>query len=89
MLATPALTFTCSLPVLLSPHALGEYLLAEFTDVRTNFNFTQEGTFFEFYDLRKDPHQVNNIFYTAPSFLIDPLLKQLRELYTCAGDTCN
>lgn len=64
-------------------------LVAEFTDVRTNYNFTADGDFYEMFDLNEDPYQLKNIFNTTPVAKREALLKKLRKLYTCQGDSCN
>jgi hypothetical protein len=64
-------------------------LLAEFTDIREDYNFTKDGTFYELYDLNKDPYQLKNIFNSTPKAKTDSLLKTLRQLFKCQHDSCN
>lgn len=64
-------------------------IYAEFTDIRTNYNFTQPIEFCELFDLDSDPHQLKNLCSTFPPAKIAALRQQLHELYGCQGVTCN
>ena len=60
----------------------------EYTDCRNDWNFTNAAQEYELFDLAADPFEMNNIFSIASRDLLDRLHKVLRELYTCAGDSC-
>jgi hypothetical protein len=66
-----------------------DLLIAEFTDDRVDFNFRNNGSFFELFDLKADPFQLRNIFNQTPPHVWDPLLAELRALFKCQGATCN
>ena len=60
----------------------------EYTDCRQDWNFRNEAQEYELFDLAQDPFEMNNIVSSAPKDLLDRLHNVLRELYTCAGDSC-
>jgi len=63
--------------------------LVEFTDSRTNWNFTSPATEFELFDLDKDPYEVVNLYARAPERLKAQLHAAVARLYACRGSTCN
>ena len=51
--------------------------------------FFEAPEFFELYDMRTDPYQLNNIYYTAAgSPLHAALHAELAALWGCVGDAC-
>ena len=61
-------------------------LYAEFTDVRTDWNFTANPNFYELYDLDTDPHMLHNAYGTlANDTLKAELHNTLVELFACRG----
>jgi hypothetical protein len=64
-------------------------LYAEFTDIRTDYNFRMAPEFFELYDLNKDPFQMKNIYSSYDTEKLAAFKKQLASLYSCQGDSCN
>lgn len=66
-----------------------DWMLAEFTDVRTDYNFTSDPQFGEMYDLSKDPFQMHNLYNTAPAGLKAEMQAELRRLFVCRGENCN
>ena len=60
----------------------------EYTDCRHDWNFTNAAQEYELFDLAEDPFEMKNIFSSASRDLLDRLHKVLRELFTCAGDSC-
>lgn len=60
----------------------------EYSDCRYDWNFTNEAQEYELFDLANDPFEMNNIVSRAPIGLLARLHKVLRELYSCAGDSC-
>lgn len=59
----------------------------EFTDATTDWDF-ERVDFCEMYDLRKDPHQLQNICSRASVALRAELHAQLRDQFACAGPSC-
>jgi hypothetical protein len=60
----------------------------EFTDATTDWGF-ERIDFCEMYDLRQDPHQLQNICSRASAAVRAGLHAQLRKQFTCAGPTCD
>ena len=60
----------------------------EYTDCRHDWNFTNTAQEYELFDLAADPFEMKNIVSSASRDLLDRLHKVLRELYTCAGESC-
>jgi len=60
----------------------------EFTDLRYNWNWTQEATEFEMFDLDTDPYELNNIYSTAEPSLKRELKQELKRMYQCEGPEC-
>lgn len=42
----------------------------------------------EYYDLKKDPHQLSNIAKKVDPRVLVPLHRRLETLVQCSGDTC-
>lgn len=59
----------------------------EFTDATTDWGF-EVVDFCEMYDMKKDPHQLQNICSRASAAVRAELHAQLREQFRCAGPTC-
>ncbi|XP_019624453.1 PREDICTED: N-acetylglucosamine-6-sulfatase-like [Branchiostoma belcheri] len=51
--------------------------------------FQDNENFKEFYNLEKDPHQLNNAINTTDPNVVKFMSKRLKELVTCSGKTCN
>ncbi len=60
----------------------------EYRDCRNDWNFTKEAKEYELFDLATDPFEMKNIVSSANKDLLARLHKVLRELYTCAGESC-
>jgi hypothetical protein len=63
--------------------------VAEFTDLQTNYNWTDAPYFYEAYDLNKDPWQLTNIYDTLSEQDKKDYAAQLSKLYGCQGSSCN
>ena len=44
--------------------------------------------FVEYYDVDKDPWEVNNLATIAPASVLAPLKKQLHKWFDCSGASC-
>ena len=66
-----------------------DLLYSEFTDCRTDWNFTSDPLEVELFNLTADPWQMVNLALTAPDAQLAPLRRRVRELYVCTGETCN
>ena len=64
-------------------------LIAEFTNRKTDYNFTKQPEFYEFYDMNTDPWQMHNIYDKVDPQLKQRLTGKLRQLFTCRGTDCN
>ncbi|XP_078680909.1 N-acetylglucosamine-6-sulfatase-like [Branchiostoma floridae x Branchiostoma belcheri] len=51
--------------------------------------FQDDENFKEFYNLEKDPHQLNNAINTTDPNVLKFMSERLKELVTCYGKTCN
>ena len=61
-------------------------LYAEFTDIRTDWNFTATPYFYELYDLNADPDMLVNVYgTTANTTLKGELHDRLVKLFACRG----
>ena len=64
----------------------GDLLYAEFTAVK-DWHFDAP-VHFELFNMSTDPHQLKNLYYTAPKALTDALQARLVAQWTCANTTC-
>eukprot|EP00730_Choanoeca_flexa_P010995 TRINITY_DN2210_c0_g1_i2.p1 TRINITY_DN2210_c0_g1~~TRINITY_DN2210_c0_g1_i2.p1 ORF type:complete len:519 (+),score=99.21 TRINITY_DN2210_c0_g1_i2:179-1558(+) len=67
----------------------GQFLYAEFTDFRTNWNFDDSGIdFYEYYDVDSDPYQLHNIYNTLNNSYKEQLHNYLVSAWKCQGSDC-
>eukprot|EP00947_MAST-08B_sp_MAST-8B-sp1_P004860 g4860.t1 len=57
----------------------------EFTDKKTNWNWTSPASEAELFDLDKDPYEMHNLYSSADPKIKASLHQQLAQLYTCRG----
>jgi len=61
-------------------------LYAEFTDIRTDWNFTATPYFYELFDLNADPDMLVNLYRTTHNATLkDELHDHLMKLFACRG----
>jgi len=60
----------------------------EFTDCRNDWNFTNEPTEVELFDISADPFELTNLVSSADDDLISQLREETRRLFTCSGHSC-
>jgi hypothetical protein len=65
--------------------AFSNILYAEFTDVRTDYNFTATPEFYELFDMDADPHMLKNAYKDAPAALKTALHTKVLALFKCRG----
>jgi len=67
--------------------AYGDLLYAEFTG-NSDWHF-QAPVHYELFNMTSDPHQLKNIYYTAPKLLRKELQRRLVQQWTCGAGTSN
>jgi hypothetical protein len=65
--------------------AFSNILYAEFTDIRTDYNFTATPEFYELFDMDADPHMLKNAYKDAPAELKTALHAKVLALFKCRG----
>ena len=64
----------------------GDLLYAEFTSVE-DWHY-ESPVHYELFNVTSDPHQLHNLYYSAPRSLVDSLQSRLLAHWKCAGVTC-
>lgn len=70
----------------LGDETFGELLYAEFTS-QGDWHY-RSPVHYELFNMTTDPHQLKNLYYTAPTDLTEKLQTLLLAHWACAGPTC-